>query len=236
MTDPEMMDRIRSAMEELAALDYPRVWIGEVGMTPDEYLRLEQMNEQERREAWEGMTQQERRELFEKEMPTDLRERLSEEQREEPPKKWENLPEWLRNEMKTPLEVQPGEFVALDDSEEVGVHVPKIGYEYLDGLYVVKNMRHEMDPYVYADLEREVAHIHAAKQGAVLTIRDSKELMDAGIPPDVRSVPLSNLTAEDLPHVRPEEMEFYASDTMGPFVIEDSERARIALKERLGLS
>ena len=57
---------------------------------------------------------------------------------------------------------------------------------------------------------------------------------DAGIPPDVRSVPLSNLTAEDLVHVRLEEMEFYTSDTMGPFVIvEDSERARTALEERL---
>jgi len=60
---------------------------------------------------------------------------------------------------------------------------------------------------------------------------------DAGIPPDVRSVPLSNLTAEDLVHVRLEEMEFYTSDTMGPFVIvEDSERARTALEERLGPS
>ncbi len=64
MTDPEMIARIRSAMEEFAALDYPRVWIGEPGMTPDEYFRLEQTNEQERREAWEGMTQQERRELW----------------------------------------------------------------------------------------------------------------------------------------------------------------------------
>jgi hypothetical protein len=57
---------------------------------------------------------------------------------------------------------------------------------------------------------------------------------DAGIPPDVRSVPLSNLTAEDLAHVRLEEMESYTSATMGPFVIvEDSERARTALEERL---
>ena len=47
-------------------------------------------------------------------------------------------------------------------------------------------------------------------------------------------MPLSNLTAEDLVHVRLEEMEFYTSDTMGPFVIvEDSERARTALEERL---
>ena len=87
MTDPEVMARIRSAMEELAALDYPRVRIGEVGMTPDEYLSLEQMYEQERREAWEGMTQEERRELWEMEMPVELRERLPEDVREEPPKK-----------------------------------------------------------------------------------------------------------------------------------------------------
>ena len=90
------------------------------------------------------MTQQEQRELLE-EMPTDRRERLSEEVREESPKKWDDLPEWLRNEMKGPLELQPGEFVTLDDSEDVGIQVSKVN-EYLDGLYVVENMRDEMPP------------------------------------------------------------------------------------------
>ena len=232
MTDPEMMARIRSAMEELTALDYPRVWIGEPGMTLDEYFSLELMNEQDRREAWEGMTQQEQCELLE-EMPTDLRERLSEEVREEPPKKWEDLPEWLRNEMKGPLEVQPGEFVTLDDSEEVGIHVPKISHKYLDGLYVVENMRDDLDDATEAELHREVLHIYAAKHGEVPVITDSRERYEAGLPPEIRRIPLRELAPEDTNDVL-ERVEFYADETMGPYVIEDSQRARAALEQRLG--
>jgi len=80
------------------------------------------------------------------------------------------------------------------------------------------------------ELEREVSHIRAAKQGAVLTIRDSPERMA----PDVWPVPVERLTDDDLSHVRLDEMRFYAEDTMGPYVVEDSERTRAALEQRLG--
>jgi hypothetical protein len=83
------------------------------------------------------------------------------------------------------------------------------------------------------ELEREVSHIRAAKQGAVLTIRDSQERMDWDVPPDVRPVPLERLTDDDLLHVRLSEMRFYAEDTMGPYVVEETERTRAALEQRL---
>jgi hypothetical protein len=34
---------------------------------------------------------------------------------EDPPAKWDDLPEWLRGEIKGPLEVEPGEFVGMLD-------------------------------------------------------------------------------------------------------------------------
>ena len=95
-------------------------------------------------------------------------------------------------------------------------------------------MPEKMARHVYTELEREVAHIRAAKQGAVLTIRDSQN-RDAHLPPDIWPVPLGQLTTEDLGHVRLDEMELYASgETFGPYIIEDSEETRAALAKRLG--
>jgi|SRR5215217_2140649 len=228
MTEPGTLGEIRKAVEELAALDYPRVWIGEEGMTPDEYLSMEEWNKEDRREAWEGATAQDRREVFD-EMPEDLRERVPEELFEEPPAKWDELPEWLREQMRGPLEVEPGEFVGIEGGEG-GIQIPKIGHEYLDGLWVILNMPDVLSDQARVELEREVSHIRAAKQGAVLTIRDSPERMA----PDVWPVPVERLTDDDLSHVRLDEMRFYAEDTMGPYVVEDSERTRAALEQRLG--
>jgi len=41
--------------------------------------------------------------------------------REEPPDKWDDLPEWVRQGLKSPWEVEPGEFVAIKGSEGGGV-------------------------------------------------------------------------------------------------------------------
>jgi hypothetical protein len=65
-------------------------------------------------------------------------------------------------------------------------------------------------------------------------IHNSWELDVAGLPPVVRRVPVDELTSDDLRLVRLDELEWLASgDTMGPFVIEESERARAAVEERL---
>lgn len=42
--DPETMRRIQDAVGELAAKEYPHVWIGEEGMTPEDYLTMERFN------------------------------------------------------------------------------------------------------------------------------------------------------------------------------------------------
>jgi len=43
--DPEAAARITGYVEELAALDYPKVWVGEYGITAAELLTLQDLNE-----------------------------------------------------------------------------------------------------------------------------------------------------------------------------------------------
>jgi hypothetical protein len=53
--DPETMRRIEEAVRELAQMEYPKVWVGEAGMTPDEALADELFNLAERKRAWEEL-------------------------------------------------------------------------------------------------------------------------------------------------------------------------------------
>ena len=48
-----------------------------------------------------------------------------------------------------------------------------------------------------------------------------------------RRVPLGELTPEDVDDDLLEELEFYAADTMGPYVVRDSEAAREAVDRGL---
>ncbi len=233
--DQEVIVRIERAVAKLAQREYSRVWIGEPGMTPVDLLNEQNADEQLRREGWEQMTSQQRKELF-AEMPESLRESLADEiDTEEPPERWDDLPEQVREEIRHPLEVEPGEFVAIEGTS-VGIQVPKVSYEYFDGLWVMENMRDDLDESVGAELHREVLYIYAAKQGMVPTIEDSKERYEAGLPPIIRRVPIEDLTSEHLRNIQLEEMEFYVQEpeAMGPYVIEDSEQSRRALAQRLG--
>jgi hypothetical protein len=168
-------------------------------------------------------------------MPQRLRESLADEMYTEPPQQWDDLPEQVREEMRHPLEVEPGEFVSIEGTS-AGVQMPKVSYEYFDGLWVIENMRDDLDEDVEAELHKEVLYIYAAKQGMVLTIEDSKQRYEAGLPPIDSLVPIRDLTSEHLRNIRLDEMEFYVEDpeAMGPYVIEDSEQARRALAQRLG--
>jgi hypothetical protein len=228
----EIIARIKSAVARLAEREYPRVWIGEPGMTPEELLALQNTNEELRRELWEQMSQQERNEVWE-ETPGDLPDEI----RGQPPEKWEDLPEQLREKIRHSLEVDPGEFVEVEDTG-MGLRTPKVSYEYLDGLWVLENMRYALDEEVEAELDREVLYISAAKESKVPIIEDSRERYEAGIPPDIRLVSMDNLSPEDLENIRFDEIEFYIEDPegMGPYVIEDSEEAQQALAERLDSS
>ena len=52
------------------------------------------------------------------------------------------------------MRIQPGEFVGVEGAAG-GVEIPKIGYEYLDGLWVIENMRDALDERTEAELQRE---------------------------------------------------------------------------------
>ena len=233
--DPELVSRIRDMAAQLAEREYPRVWIGEPGITPVELLADQNYVEEERRDAWEKMTQQRRKEILE-ETPEELREHISDEMLMQPPQKWEDLPQQLRARLRHGLEVDPGEFVEIEGTG-IGLQMPKVSFEFLDGLWVLENMRDELHESVGAELDQEVLYIFAAKQGKVPLIVDSRERYEAGIAPDISLASIDDLTPQDLGNIQLEEMELYVEnpEPMGPYVIEDSERARRALAERLGL-
>jgi hypothetical protein len=79
----------------------------------------------------------------------------------------------------------------------------------------------------------EQNHIHAAKQGMVLVTSDTRERYEAGLPPVREMVPINKLTPQDIEKSLLEELYFYTSDTMGPYVMRDSERAQRAIEARL---
>jgi len=54
------MGPTEKAVKELASIDYPRVWIGEEGMTPEELLHLQNSNYEERQESWEVLSREKR--------------------------------------------------------------------------------------------------------------------------------------------------------------------------------
>ena len=257
--EPKIMESIERAVRELAQMDYPKVWIGEEGITADELLAKQQANEDVRREAWERMNPDERREVWDEKIPEREKEGLH-----EPPRRWSDLPEGVREGLEAPLEVEPGEFVSIEGAEGGGIQMPEVGFNWLDGRWVLRHMPDLMPVDVspgLGDLQEEVGYIEAAKRGDVvvktacvvkfasedaLTEADRAFVASASCAPggealavvfegyERRFVPLDDLAPEDVDEDLIEILEFHVSDGMGPYVIEDSERARRALRERLG--
>ncbi|MDP9454417.1 MAG: hypothetical protein M3Q60_01220 [Actinomycetota bacterium] len=248
--DPKTMEIIENAVLELAALDYPRVWIGEEGITADELLEWQQDNADNRREVWERMSPDERREVWD-EIPEGEREGLR-----EPPQQWSDLPDAVREGLETPLEVEPGEFVGVEGTD-AGLRMPEVGINWLDGRWLTGNMPHLLPDHTLAELEREVMFIEAAKRGEVpvevlcrlefvstdeltgedklftsAVTREGMALVYLG--PRYRRVPLEQLTPEDVDENLLDALEFFVANSIGLYVIEDSELARRALSERLG--
>src|SRR5215211_6578530 len=102
--DAETDLRLRDVVAQLAERGYPRVWIGEPGMTPEGLLGLQDANQGLRRESWEEKTQEERKAMLE-EAPEELRKYLSDKMLERPSEVWEDLPERVREQLRHPLEV-----------------------------------------------------------------------------------------------------------------------------------
>jgi hypothetical protein len=240
--DPATRGRIEYAVRALAQEDHPRVWIGEPGMTAGDLMALQLIDDECRREAWEDMGASERHEFWQA-MPDDLREAVPEQAREAPPERWDDLPDAVRSEVVDPLSVEPGAFVEIEDTG-AGVRMPGVSIDWLDGLWVVESMADALPEHVAAELEREVLYIRAAKEHKVPLILHSWESMAAGLGPLIVLKPVGDLVLLDVDESWPEgsdgrflcrleELEFYVEDTMGPYVVEDSPRARSALRERL---
>jgi hypothetical protein len=70
--NPETMRRIEEAVRELAEMEYPKVWVGKAGTTPDEALADELYNLAERKRAWEESRPEKREELW-AQLPEDER-------------------------------------------------------------------------------------------------------------------------------------------------------------------
>ncbi len=141
----------------------------------------------------------------------------------------DELPEWMR--------VEPGETIRPEDHEGAGgITIPGPGVHYLDGLTVVEEFSDHMLEHSLAELQAEVAHIRAAKLGMVLVITDSRERYEEGLPPIWSMITVEELEPKDVSQQLLANLEFYANDTMGPYVMHDSERARRAVDARLGSS
>jgi hypothetical protein len=138
----------------------------------------------------------------------------------------DQLPEWMQ--------VESGETVGVEGHEEaLGISIPAAGVHYLDGLTVINEFTDHLSEGGLAELQHEVAHIHAAKQGMVLVTSDTRERYEAGLPPVQERVPINKLTPQEIDESLIEELYFYASDTMGPYVMRDSGRAQRAIETRL---
>lgn len=44
--NPEYWTQLKSLVEDLRSLEYPSVWVGKVGMTAEQLLRIQEMNEE----------------------------------------------------------------------------------------------------------------------------------------------------------------------------------------------
>lgn len=231
----ERMRRLREAVRELAATDDPIVWVGEVGMTPEQALLQKIQAEQEKREDYEAMSRDEREDLW-LEMPHEVRAEVGDKLPAEPPERWEDVPVPVREALRGGLELEPGEVVEVEGAEGVSIKVPGISYSWLDGAWVLENAPYELSERDNIDLEREILYIHAAREGKVPIIHDSWVRVAAGLGLDICLVPVDDLTPEQADDELLDMLEFYTYEGMGPYVIPDSEWARRAIEERLGSS
>jgi hypothetical protein len=208
--DEEIMGTIRAHVATLAEMDYPKVWVGEAGMTVDELLAMQEMNDE--------------------------------------------LPEELR--------VEPGEFVELEDTGH-GIQMPGTSVDWIEGDRALALIPDLFEESQLGELQEEVEVIRAAKRGAVrvrtacnvayavgeeleaLSETDRVFVVATSLEPDAppaamyvtgfayRVIPLEELTNADVDDDLLENLAFHATDSMGPYVIEESARARAAVEERL---
>src|SRR5215212_10625860 len=254
---PATMGRIKEAVQELAEMEYPRVWVGEAGTTPDEALADELYNLEERKRAWEESRPEEREELW-AQLPEDEREGY-----DHPPASWDDLPDNLKQDLRSERELAvPGESMEMEDEISFAFEAPEISVNWVDGLSVYETgLYQHIDPDVNAQLSEAVRGIYHAKHGRVPVTEswniDFKEIDELDIvggdievakaftpdgkvlvpmTPNYRYVRVEDLTYEDVDDTLLDYLEYYSMEgpyAMGQFVIEDTPEARAAVDRRL---
>jgi hypothetical protein len=255
--DLETMRRIEEAVRELAEMEYPKVWVGEAGTTPDEALADELSNFAERKRAWEESRPEEREVLW-AQLPEDERGGY-----DHPPASWDDLPDNLKQDIRSQWELAvPGEPMEVEGDISITFEAPDMSVNWVDGLsvYETELYRH-IDPNVNAPLREAVIVIYGAKHGRVpvkeswnIEFKEIDELdMEGGefevakaftpdgkvlvpMTPNYRYVRVEDLTSEDVDDALLDYLECYSMDgpyAMGQFVIEDTPEAQAAVERRL---
>ena len=135
-------------------------------------------------------------------------------------------PEWLR--------LEPGETVRVEGDEAAGgITIPGVGVNYRDGLTALEQFADHMNGQDLVELQVEVLHIRAAKQGMVVVTTDSRERYEKRLAPIRREVPVNELQPEDVDERLLHDLDCYGEGPMQPYVMYDSERTRRAVDARL---
>jgi len=212
-------------MEELAARDYPRVWIGEPGMTPEQYLALEEANDSGpewlRIEPGEFVAIEDR--------SGEVRGGIS------VPKISHRYLDGLYVVRHMPDALHPDVYAELH-AEVMHIYAAKHGQVWVT---VSENLewkpKHEITP----EDRLSLVGIPGVPQRERQDLPLEKMPDVVGVAGDFRTrrVPVDALTPADVDEHTLEELEFYVSDPepMGPYVIEETERAEEALNRRLGI-
>ena len=206
--EPEAARRIENVVQDLAGLEYPRVWIGDEGMTADKLLDLQMDNE----ELPEWMRVE----------PGELVQVEGDEgggglQVPEVSHRWlDGL--WVYENMPHAL---PGHALAELEMEVLHVFAAK-----QDKVPVVTLLRED----------EEIWHKHSEPLEGLVVLRHFDPDIEGtpGYTKVVRLVPRDRLTPDDVNEEFFDTLESYAAGDNGiGYVIEDTEQARRALEERL---
>jgi hypothetical protein len=205
--EPEAARRIEIAVRVLAGMDYPRVWIGEEGMTPDELFDLQMQNDE--MPEWMRVEPGELVQVEGDEEEGGL-------QVPEVSIRWlDGL--WVYENMPHAL---PGHVLAYLEEEVLHVFAAK------QGKVPVKKLLTDGE---------DISHRHREPlDGLVVARHFDPDSYAPGYTSLVWLVPVDDLKPDDVDEELMRGLEIYAERSSGiSYVIEDTEQARRALEERL---
>jgi hypothetical protein len=203
--DPKVMADIREHVSLLAERDFPRVWVGRPGITPEELLTIQEMND----EGPEWMRIEPGRDPVVGDLVPDV------------------STDWI--EGPTALALIPDHFVEGELGnlqDEIGViRAAKQGAVWVDIACRVKFATGGELDRLSEDDRISITGASFGEVGTAATIFDGHT---------VRTIPLDELRGVDVDEGLLEKLEFYASgETWGPYVVEDTPQARVLVEMRL---